>query len=211
MQSQSIFAQQRTGNENFTFHGDLTGYRLHDFWAWNASNLLNNTLRGALCEFIVSSALGVDLSGCYEDWLPFDIAFPYQWQCEGLTRDIIRIEVKSSAYLQAWPQRKPSAISFRIQPTKAWDPVAGFVGEMMRQSDVYVFGLYTETVRNKADPLILDGWDFYILPTQKLNEACGTQKSLSLSMLQSLVPDKTKYSGIRQAVVNCVKSDAYRV
>lgn len=90
---------QRTSDEYLTFNGKPTGYQLGDFWSWSSSDLLNNTLRGSLCEFIVASALGVDLSGSYEDWLPFDIAFPHKWQRDGQLSEEARIEVKSAAVL----------------------------------------------------------------------------------------------------------------
>ena len=197
---------QRTSDERLTFHGLPTGYQLGDFWSWSSSELLNNTLRGSLCEFIVASALGVDLSGSYEDWLPFDIAFPHKWQRDGQPSETVRIEVKSSAYLQAWPQSKPSHITFGIRPTKAWDPVDGFAGETVRQSDVYVFGVYTEKDRSRADPLILDGWDFYMLPTKTLDAVCGQQKSISLPSLLSLDPVRADYAGIKAAVLSCACS-----
>ena len=52
--------QTLTGNEHFTYDGMPVGILLNDFWAWNSSDLLNNTLRGALAEFIVASAVGID-------------------------------------------------------------------------------------------------------------------------------------------------------
>lgn len=51
-----------TGNEHFTYEGMPAGILLNDFWAWSSSDLLNNTLRGALAEFLVASAIGVDTS-----------------------------------------------------------------------------------------------------------------------------------------------------
>ena len=69
-------AKQRTGDELIVFDKMPIGYSLSDYWRWNASDLLNNTLRGSYCEFIVSSALDVDLSGVNEDWTPYDISSP---------------------------------------------------------------------------------------------------------------------------------------
>ena len=104
------------------------GKSLSDYWRWNASDLLNNTLRGSYCEFIVSAALGIDLSGTNDDWTPYDISFPYNWVCNGESRDEVRIEVKSCAYLQAWWQGdgRLSNIQFSIRPTRAWDPISGY-------------------------------------------------------------------------------------
>ena len=156
--------KQRTGDELIVFDDMPIGKSLSDYWRRNASDLLNNTLRGSYCEFIVSAALGIDLSGTNDDWTPYDISFPYNWVCNGEARDEVRIEVKSCAYLQAWRQGdgRLSNIQFSIRPTRAWDSISGYAEEVKRQSDVYVFCLYTETVRERANPLVLDGWDFYI-------------------------------------------------
>ena len=110
--------EQLNGNEPFTLHGSDTSIMLQDFWRWAYSDLLNNTNRGVLAEFLVHSALEAkDVARA--DWLPFDLTSP-----SGL-----RIEVKSSAYLQAWtPEDVFSQISLDIAkkfagmelPTPLW-------------------------------------------------------------------------------------------
>lgn len=65
-----------TGNEHFTYEGMPAGILLSDFWAWNSSDLLNNTLRGALAEFLVASAIGIDTSEARQDWTPYDLLSP---------------------------------------------------------------------------------------------------------------------------------------
>lgn len=47
---------------------------LGDFWAWAYSDLLDNTLRGALAEYIVATALGVN-EGVRVNWDPYDLAY----------------------------------------------------------------------------------------------------------------------------------------
>ena len=49
--------EQLNGNEPFTLHGSGTSIMLQDFWRWAYSDLLNNTHRGVLAEFLVHSAL----------------------------------------------------------------------------------------------------------------------------------------------------------
>lgn len=49
--------EQLTSNNIFTFHGEDTGLSVVDFWSWAYSDLLNNTDRGVLAEYIVHSAL----------------------------------------------------------------------------------------------------------------------------------------------------------
>ena len=46
-----------TANDKFTFHGSDLDLSVVDFWSWAYSDLLNNTGRGVLAEFIVFSAL----------------------------------------------------------------------------------------------------------------------------------------------------------
>ncbi len=194
----------RTGDEAIEFHGKMIGYQLKDFWGWGFSDLLNNTLRGAYCEYIVATALDLDLRGCRKDWTPWDLSMPYQWRNGETVRDEIHIEVKSGAYLQSWDQKKPSRIQFMISPTFAWKELSGYEEVSRRQSDVYVFGLYTVLDKEKADPLILDGWEFYILPTRILDTVCGKQKSISLNSIKRLGAIITDYQGVKTAVIKCI-------
>ena len=180
--------KQRTGDEHIEFNGMPIGHLLGDYWAWNSSDLLINTERGSFSEFIVSAALDLDLSGTRVDWGPYDVSFPFEWCCGNELRREVRIEVKSSAYLQSWEQDHPSSIVFSIRPARAWDPKLGYYGELKRQSDLYVFCLYAQTDREKADPLVLDDWTFYILPTKRLDQCCGTQKTISVSYTHLTLP-----------------------
>ena len=198
---------RRNGNESIVFNGNTVGYQLSDFWEWGFSDLLNNTLRGAFCEFIVTAALGLDPLSCRTDWTPWDLTVPYQWQNGDTCRDGIHIEVKSCAYLQSWKQSKLSNIVFSIRPTLAWDEISGYDNIVQRQSDVYVFGLYTVTDRMNADPIILDGWRFYVLATSVLNNLCGSQKTISLRSLEALQPLTVDFAGLKDAVFQCLQND----
>lgn len=183
-----------TGSENFIF-GDMSiGKTLSDFWAWNSSDLLNNTLRGALAEFIVATALNIDTEVCRKDWAAYDL--------EAVSG--IKIEVKSSAYLQSWNENRISDIKFSIKPTRAWDAESSYSDEIKRQSDVYVFCLYASKDRKKT-PLLLDRWEFYVLPTFILDQRCGNQKTISLNSLLSLNPVKTDFNGL-DFVINSILS-----
>ena len=186
-----IIMEKLTGNEYFRYNDMLTGKLLADFWAWNSSDLLNNTLRGALAEFIVATALDLNTDICREDWAAYDFETPSG----------IKIEVKSSAYLQSWNEDRISDIRFRIQPTKAWDAKTGYSDEVKRQSDVYVFCIYASKEK-KDSPLQLDKWEFYVLPTSVLNKKCSCQKSISLNSLLSLNPKKTNYINLGSIINN---------
>ena len=45
------------GNEKFTLDGNDTGISVSEFWSWAYSDLLNNTLRGVLAEFLVKKII----------------------------------------------------------------------------------------------------------------------------------------------------------
>ena len=178
-----------TGNEHFTFEDMPINKLLSDFWAWNSSDLLNNTLRGALAEFIVASSLGIDTDNTRKDWEAFDLLY----------KDIC-IEVKSSAYLQSWEQEKPSKIQFGISPSRSWTSEQNYDDEVKRHSDVYVFALFICLGRAEANPMILEQWDFYVLPTKLLDEHCSTQKSISLQSLMKLEPIMANYGSLPEAI-----------
>ena len=48
---------QLTGNEEFTLHGKGAGITVLDFWRWAFSDLIDNTQRGVMAEFLVHSSL----------------------------------------------------------------------------------------------------------------------------------------------------------
>lgn len=95
----------KTGDERLIQNGVELEYNLLSFWRWNSSDLLSNTSRGRFAEFIVASATNVDISNARDEWAEYDLITP-----EG-----IKIEVKSSAYVQSWFQKSLSKISFGIK------------------------------------------------------------------------------------------------
>lgn len=185
-----------TGNEHFTYDGMPIGFLLNDFWSWSSSDLLNNTLRGALAEFIVGSALGVDFSTCRRDWESFDLLSPSGY----------RIEVKSSAYLQSWEQSKLSRIQFSIRPSRSWTSDSGYSDAIVRQSDIYVFCLFACKEKSSSNPLDLTQWEFYILPTKVLDDACGEQITITLSSLIKLNPIKANYGELASKIEEVCKN-----
>ena len=87
----------------------------------------------------------------------------------GYRSTLLLLPVKSSAYLQAWtPEDVFSQISFDIAKKFAWDG-ATYASMAMRNSDLYVFCVFTARTRD-VSILDLDYWDFYVLPTSVLNE-----------------------------------------
>lgn len=178
-----------SGNEKFTYSLTPPQKTLKDFWSWNSSDLLNNTLRGALAEYIVALALGIEFTYAREDWSEYDL----------LTNDGIRVEVKCSAYLQSWEQNKLSEIRFSCGPSQAFMNQQ-YDGVSIRHSDIYVFCVFECKDIKTANVLNLDQWAFYILPTNVLNEKLGLQKTISLNSLLNLCPTKALFHEIDSTI-----------
>lgn len=181
---------RKAGTEQFHASETPLGFDLLSFWQWAFSDLKDNTLRGAIAEYLVARALSV----------PDEVRIGWQAYDHKSTSGAI-VEVKSSAYLQTWAQKKPSRIEFDIRPTLAWNGTTGqFEGVSKRQSDVYVFALLHHKDQATLDPLNLDQWTFYVLGTKALNGAVPTQKKISLQPLLALKPIKTKFTDLRETV-----------
>ncbi len=162
------------GTEPFTVNGAPTGPSILDFWRWSASDIVSNTMRGLLAEYIVSSALE-GAAGVRTEWDAYDVR----------TAHGLKVEVKSSAYIQSWAQKKHSANSFGIRPTQGWEASTNvYTSERKRQADVYVFCLLAHTDQETLNPMELEQWRFWVVATASLDERLGGQKTLSLSTLQ---------------------------
>ena len=149
---------------------------VQDFWRWAYSNINDNASRGRFAEYLVCAALGC-ADGTRNEWESYDIL----WQD-------IKVEVKSSAYIQTWAQKELSRITFGIQPTHAWDPLTFTEDEeARRQADVYVFCIENckEQGEGNPNPLDLSQWEFRVIPTKTL-DTLGDQKSISLVQLDRM-------------------------
>lgn len=179
-----------SGNESFTFRCKPECFTIKDFWAWDSSNLLSNTLRGALAEFVVAKALSIPLLTSRNDWTDYDLLY----------NNCCRIEVKSAAYLQAWEQHKFSEIRFSVAPARSWTSEQRYDDNLMRHSDIYVFSLYGCKDRRIANPLCLDHWVFYVLNTETINRKLHEQKSISLKSLLELHPLEANYIELKNRI-----------
>lgn len=147
---------RKSGTETFHIEGKKLDCSLLKFWQWSSSEVLGNTLRGILAEYIVSMDLDCE-TDIRVEWDAYDLLSP-----EG-----IKVEVKSASYLQSWTQEKLSKISFGIQPTYGWDITINAPGkELKRQSDVYVFCVLAHKDKSTVDPLNLGQWEFYVVSTK---------------------------------------------
>ncbi len=180
-----------SGSESFHQDGRSIGFDVLDFWGWSTSDLVSNTTRGIVAEYIVAKALGVPTDQAREEWGSFDL-------CTGSG---LRIEVKSSAYLQTWDQSRLSTIQFVVPKRLGWDPQTNkWETAARRHADVYVFALLAHTDKPTLDPLNLDQWQFWAVSTRDLDERSRSQHSITLRSLRNLAGDPVDFSNLTAAI-----------
>lgn len=180
----------KSGNECFHNAGNDLSFQLKDFWSWAYSDLLSNAARGVLAEFIVKVALG-ETSTKRIAWDAYDLKV-------GKTK----IEVKSAAYLQSWKQEKLSTIQFDIAPKGAWDVTSNlYTDKIQRAADVYVFCLLHHKNMETVDPMNLEQWTFYVLPTSVLDKKVPLQKKIGLNPLKELGAIQCSFSELAAEIV----------
>lgn len=176
-----------TGSEQLR---GLGGAQVADFWRFAMSDLRTNDVRGYLAEFLVARAVGA--TGTRIEWDSCDVLAP----------DGTRIEVKSSAYLQVWDQKKLSRISFDGLRGRVWDGARASAASY--NADVYVSCVQSATAHDTYDPLNVAQWQFYVLPRHVI-EAIGYQ-SIGLSTIRALtaaIPHKSSVPPSRQPPKPC--------
>ena len=167
---------------------------MQEFWAWAYSNLTSNTQRGTYAEFLVSVAVGAKAE-TKTDWGPYDVLSP-----EG-----IKIEVKTSGYLQAWKQKHLSKIVFGINQSHVYNYEAkGYdydSEQLVRQADVYVFCVEKCQDSDQLNERDLSQWDFYVISASRINEKLGAHKTVTLSKLVKIGAQKVSFCNLKAAVL----------
>lgn len=185
-----IKAKPKIGNEVISENGVNTKYTLLDFWRWSVSDILSNATRGRFAEFIVGAAVQLNFENLRDEWDAYDLT----------TYEGIKIEVKSAAYIQSWRQKGYSKISFSIKPAKYWDSETNIQqGVSRRHADVYVFCHLKHKDKLTIDPLKMEQWDFYILPTYQLDNYKRSQSSITIRSLEKLAKAKN-YSELENEI-----------
>ena len=167
-----------------------------DFWAFALSDLRMNNVRGWLGEYLVWRALGVTSPRRIE-WDDFDVEV-----------DGIRIEVKTSAYLQAWPQRRISALSFSGLRSRSWPAGAlAPASEPTYNADVYVFAIQSALTHDALEPLDVGQWRFAVLPREVLEPL--RIGSIAWSRVVSLAGGELLFDELAAAVRTAVERPRY--
>ncbi len=164
-----------------------TGVTAQAFWAWALSDLRSNTARSRLAEYLVALALGAHLQPRV-DWDSHDVTAP----------DGTRVEVKCSAYLQAWHQRQLSRIGFGGLRARTWSPEEGYAAGVTYNADVYVFAVQTSTSHEAYDALDLHQWRFWVGSAAVIAQT--GQDQIGLARVEALCGDPVSHADLAQAV-----------
>ncbi len=196
---ENIKVELKSGDEKLFFNNKLLHFSLLDFWRWSVSDILNNTTRGILAEFLVATAVNIDTKKIRKEWDAFDLETP----------DGIKIEVKSAAYLQTWEQNKLSSISFSTKPSRPWNSEIDKRSDIpVRSANVYVFCLLNHKDKLTVNPLNLNQWEFYVLATVELNNYTRSQHSITINSLRKLT-NAIAYPNLEEEIKRKHKLNVY--
>jgi hypothetical protein len=188
------------GETPFIINGVPSEYTLLDFWSWAFSDILTNTMRGIIAEFIIATALNINIKNPRDGWSKFDLVYRN-----------LGIEVKSAAYHQRWYQEKLSNISFNIQKRRAWDANTNkFEDISKRQADIYVLSLLAEKDRDKVNPLIIDQWQFWVVKKSFFDNRERSQHSITYNSLLKEIGEPISYSKLKIAIDNLIEDNLVR-
>lgn len=172
--------------DEFKVNGQEIGLTVLDFWKYAYSDL-NADPRDVIAEFLVSNALGIKEATNRQDWTLYDIDF-----------NGIGVEVKCTGYFQTWREDNKVSEERRFSIRKATDRKTDICE---RHNDVYVFCLLKGTTREEANPLILENWEFYVIPTSKINAECGDNQTIGLSKVKKLCNRMVTYGELKDEVM----------
>ena len=194
IETQSLNPNEKFINSESSPIGDKT---VLDYWRWAFSDLVVNTGRGILAEYLTAIAVGSE-KPVRDSWGSYDIQAP----------NGTRIEVKSASYVQSWHQKELSKIQFNIRKTLEYfpesSPTDAFGNVKNRWSEVYVFCLLEHKEKADINPLDMGQWKFYVIPTAKLNRDLGKAQSISLSEVKKYSETLT-FGQIAKAIEECLQ------
>ena len=173
-----IGSNHLNGGETFWQSGKETDLTVLEFWRWYYSDLLDNKARVA--EYLVSKALGFTEASDSGFWAPHSIVYIGK-----------RIEIRTAAYMKSTADDEPSDKHIRHIDIRAKDCQA------------YLFCLLPGKTKETADPLILDNWEFYVIPTWYLELECGNNTTITMSKVRRLVKQST-YEGLKRNIEHAI-------
>ena len=147
-------------------------------------------------------ALGIDVPYNKEMWTLYDILY----------RDT-RIEVKETSYYHPWNEggKISQQRSFGIAKANSNYEHPDEPNRFERQNDIYIFCVVNGETRESSNPLVLDNWDFYVVPTSVINEKSKDNKTISLNRIRSFGYSPISFDMLRLAVdleIDNIKKEA---
>lgn len=183
-----------TEDEVFTMDGSPV-FSVLDFWQFEFGALIS--MVGTIGEFLVCRALEIPKAENVIKWTGYDVSY----KCK-------RIEVKSTSYIHSWNGNKQSDVrTFSIAPSNNnyWlVKDDSDTKKRSRQSELYVFCLNTQRDYEHFDPLKVDSWEFYVIPTYQINERCDRigipdQKTISLNVVKKMT-EPAKWTKLKDKI-----------
>ena len=178
-----------TGEEKFQQNGKEIDMSMLDLWQFKYSNIFN--MQEVIAEYLVAKALEKEKADNDTYWTLWDIDYREK-----------RIEVKETSYYHSY--NKPGKISkqrvFGINKANSSYEYEIEENRYERQNDIYVFCLNIGETAETSNPLNLDNWEFYIVPTDTINNNCGDNKTISLGRIQSLGFKAMRFDQIKKCV-----------
>ena len=181
--------QLLSGQEQFTLDGNPAGFSVLDFWAFQHSNIWD--VQEEIAEFIVAKALGQDMPYNKNGWTLWDMNYREK-----------RIEVKETGYYHSWRTDGKVSQQRTFGITKAYSRYKDKTSEFKRQNDIYVFCLILGETKETSNPLVLENWRFWVVPTSTINRLCGDNKTISLGRVKRItgLKDGLGYGKLKVAV-----------
>ena len=183
------------GSEKFELDGKALDFDFNDFWRFQFSNIYN--LQEYIAEFLVAKALGVKESYNTDYWTLFDVLYRNT-----------RIEVKQTSYYHPWNEGGNVSNVRVFGITKANSSYESNDGEnkFERQNDIYVFCLNTGATKEASNPLNLNNWEFYVVPTCFINEHCSNNKTISLGRIRKFGFQPLRFDEIKSRIDSIIDS-----
>lgn len=187
-------------DEMFTMDG-VPILSVLDYWRQECCALVS--LQDSIAEFLVSRALGVTKAENIVKWTGYDVSYKSK-----------RIEVKATSYIHQWNKGNFSENRvFSIAPSNTeWWAIKDESErrKLSRQSEMYVFCVNTQRDYEHFDPLRVDSWEFYVIPTFRINERCErignpNQKTIRMSRVKKLAGEPVKWTGLKEKVEDAIR------
>lgn len=125
------------------------------------------------------------------------------------TKRGIKIEVKSSAYLQSWKQVNYYKPIFGVSESLFWDYTTNAIStQKKRHADVYVFALLAHLDKATLNPMDTNQWEFYVLNTKVIDRELANTRHASLKKILKIGALKCKFGDLNDCIESVFNNQA---